>query len=245
LLAATGSDERAVARLALAAAGVAIESAYFAWTGDPAAAVAEAEQHAEALDPSERWDLAFLRLRLDYFELLRSSGTFGPVGKDPEQRAAVRRTADRLRDDAPDKVRLGWAEMYIGLTLDNLEGDREAAPPHYRLALTAGESGDDLLTREALRHLGDHDHDDGDADEAAAKWERATEVGARAGAVPSVLSQQMLLAVLARDRGDEAGAIALATEIERWAAAIGARNIADQAAGFRQGVDPTAPPEEI
>jgi type IV pilus biogenesis protein CpaD/CtpE len=61
--------------------------------------------------------------------------------------------------------------------------------------------------------------------------------------VPGTLSQQMLLAVLARDSGDEAGAAALAREIARWAAAIGAESIKAQATSFLAGADPTAPPE--
>jgi hypothetical protein len=244
LIAEVDADERGQARLALASAEIAIDAAYFGWGGEATTAVAEAERRSGALDRDEQWDLAFQRLRLDYFVLLRTSGTFGPAGKDPEERASIRRYVTELRDGAPDKLRQGWAEFYLGLTLDNLDGDRGAAPAHYHAALAAGESGDDLLTREALRHLGDHDHDDGNAVEATARWERAAEAGARAGAVPAMLSQQMLLAVLARDRGDEAGAVALATEIERWAAAIGAGHVAEQASAFLRGIDPTAPPPE-
>ncbi|MCX5053797.1 MULTISPECIES: hypothetical protein [unclassified Streptomyces] len=47
----------------------------------------------------------------------------------------------------------------------------------------------------------------------------------------------------ARDTGDEAGARALATEVARWAGAIGAVRIEAQATGFLAGVDPTAPPQ--
>jgi hypothetical protein len=54
----------------------------------------------------------------------------------------------------------------------------------------------------------------------------------------------MLLAVLARDGGDEAGALALAREIARWAGAIGAVTTEAQANGFLAGADPTAPPAE-
>ncbi len=61
--------------------------------------------------------------------------------------------------------------------------------------------------------------------------------------MPGTLSQQMLLAVLARDTGDEAGAATLAREIARWAAALGAERIQAQATGFLAGADPTAPPE--
>jgi hypothetical protein len=112
-----------------------------------------------------------------------------------------------------------------------------------QFAEQVGESGDDLLAREALRHLGDYDHDRGDDRLALERWRRATALGARAGAVPGTLSQQMLLAVLARDAGDEAGAAALAAEIARWAAALGAERLAAQANGFLAGADPTAPPE--
>jgi hypothetical protein len=109
--------------------------------------------------------------------------------------------------------------------------------------LRAAEPVDDLLTREALRHLGDHDHDRGDDQLAFERWGRATALGARAGAVPGTLSQQMLLAVLARATGDEAGATALAREIARWATALGATRIATQATAFLAGADPTAPPK--
>jgi len=43
------------------------------------------------------------------------------------------------------------------------------------------------------------------------------------------LSQQILLAMLARDTGDTAGATLLAREIARWADAIGAESLAAQA----------------
>ena len=72
--------------------------------------------------------------------------------------------------------------MYLGLIMDNIYGDRGAAPAHYQAALRAGEFSDDLLAREALRHLGDHDHDHGDQEVALERWRRATALGARAGA---------------------------------------------------------------
>ncbi|GIF78181.1 hypothetical protein Asi02nite_76990 [Asanoa siamensis] len=102
---------------------------------------------------------------------------------------------------------------------------------HYLAALQAGEAGDDLL-REALRHLGDHDHDNGDLKAARERWERATAVGARAGLVSGTLSQQMVLAIVARSEGDEAGAVRLAKEIARWAAAVGAWRLSSQAEAF-------------
>ncbi|MCZ0985148.1 hypothetical protein O1M54_04555 [Streptomyces diastatochromogenes] len=60
--------------------------------------------------------------------------------------------------------------------------------------------------------------------------------------MPGTLSQQLLLAVLARDAGDEAGAVALAAEIVRWAETIGADRLAAQASAFLTGTDPTALP---
>jgi hypothetical protein len=129
--------------------------------------------------------------------------------------------------------------MFLGLIADNLYDERDAAPAHYEIALTIGEADDDLLAREALRHLGDHDHDDGDHELALERWQRSTECGARGGSVPGTLTQQLLLAVIARDRGDEAGAVALGEEIRRWAEAIGADRIAGQAASFVAGIDPT------
>src|ERR1043165_6688857 len=115
--------------------------------------------------------------------------------------------------------------MYQGLIADTLLAERDAAPAHYRAALEAG-AGDPLLAREALRHLGDHDHDHGDHQLALDRWRRATELGAAAGNVPGTLSQLLLLAVLARDAGNEAGAVTLAAEIVRWATAIGAASLA-------------------
>ncbi|MER6282734.1 hypothetical protein [Streptomyces sviceus] len=231
------------ARLALAAAEVALQSDWFGGTD----LTARRAELAEKESPGADWDLAFVRLRHDYLGLLRGGGNFrlGPEGKDPGALAGIRRAAHDLREDGPDGVRCGWASMYLGLIADNLFAERTAAPAHYEAALRAGEAGgDDLLVREALRHLGDHDHDGGDHDRALERWGRATALGARAGMVPGVLSQQMLLAVLARDIGDEAGATVLAREIARWAEAIGAEHVHAQAVGFLAGADPTAPPPE-
>ncbi|PWI14693.1 hypothetical protein DI272_11375 [Streptomyces sp. Act143] len=231
------------ARLALTAAEVALESDWFGGTRLTAARAERAGKEA----PDGDWDLDFVRLRHDYLRLFRPDGVsrHGPDGKAPEALTRLRHRGHTLREAAPDEVRRGWASMYLGLIADNLFGERDAAPAHYEAALRAGESGgDDLLVREALRHLGDHDHDAGDHERALERWRRATALGARAGMVPGVLSQQMLLAVLARDAGDEGGATALATEIARWAEAIGTGHLHAQATGFLAGADPTAPPPE-
>ncbi|WP_433364018.1 hypothetical protein ACQPZX_33225 [Actinoplanes sp. CA-142083] len=227
--------------IALAAAEVALEQDW--WVGTDTA--------GERLDEAERagaqgWSLDFLRMRNDYLRLIHPPGeTFqpGPWGKDSDAILAVERGAELLLQTAPGPLEAGWAEMYLGLIADNLRADRESAPPHYEAALAAA-TGDDLLAREALRHLGDHDHDHGDHALALDRWRRATALGAGVGKVTGTLSQQLLLAVLARDAGDEAGAAALATEIQRWANALGATRVRDNAAAFLAGVDPTAAPEE-
>ncbi|MET9405201.1 hypothetical protein ABZX90_05340 [Streptomyces sp. NPDC002935] len=242
--AARAADARDRARLAVAAVEVALESDWFGGTSLAGERLDAAERAFKEARLDGGWDLDFLRLRHGYLRLVRVDGRFrpGPDGKDPAALTALHAAAGGLRDRAPDAVRRGWAEMYLGLVADNLLAERDRAPAHYEAALRAGESGDDLLSREALRHLGDHDHDSGDHTRALERWRRATELGARAGAVPGTLSQQMLLAVLARDAGDEAGAAALAREVARWAGAIGAATTEAQAHGFLSGADPTAPP---
>ncbi|MGW0944932.1 hypothetical protein ACWD4O_20610 [Streptomyces sp. NPDC002623] len=254
------TDPDARVRVALTAAEVALEHDWFSGTDTAAeriaaadtvalavavaVAVAEKETHTTSDDA---WDLGFVRLRHDYARLLLVDGElrFGPAGKDPEALAALRRRARALCDGAPDGRRRGWAALYLGLITDNHFAERTAAPVHYEAALRAGEAGeDDLLAREALRHLGDHDHDRGDHTHALDRWRRATALGARAGTVPGTLSQQLLLAVLARDTGDEPAARALATEVTHWAEAIGATRLAQQASAFLGGTDPTAPPQD-
>jgi hypothetical protein len=217
-------------RIALVAAEVAIDSDLFAGT----------DLAATRLDRvGDGWDGAFLRLRHDYFGPLRDAAggwRFGPAGKDPRVIGELRERAGALVSRAPDAVRAGWANMYLGLIADNHFAERDVAARHYDAALEAGEGGgDDLLVREALRHLGDHDHDNGDLSSAGERWTRATELGARAGMVSGVLSQQMLLAVLTRSTGDEAGAVRLAREVERWAQAVGATTVSRQARAFLAG----------
>ena len=153
--------------------------------------------------------------------------------------------AARLRDSAPDDGRRGWACMCLGWFADNLRGDRVEAPRHYTEALAAGRAvADSLLVFEAQRHLGDHAHDAGNHAEARAAWQESAAAAARGGHVLGVLAQHVLLAVLARDTGDEAGARALAGETRRWAEQLGATRLAGQVTGFLAGVDPTAPPQE-
>jgi hypothetical protein len=249
LLDGVSTDDAPVrARVALAAAQVALESDWFGDTALGARRLAAAEEAFARVDVDRgtRWDLAFAGLRQEYASLVLVDGGFspGPRGKDPDALVALRRHAEELCAAAPDDVRRGWARMYLGLILDNVLEERDAAPAHYLAALAAGERGDDLLAREALRHLGDHDRERGDHGRAAERWARATGLGARAGLVVGTLSQQLLLAMLARDAGDEAGATVLATEIARWAGALGATRITSQATAFLSGADPMGPPDQ-
>ncbi|MCY1141200.1 hypothetical protein OWR29_24640 [Actinoplanes sp. Pm04-4] len=217
-------------RFALAAAEIAVDHDMRTGGNEAATRLATAERLC-----GPAWDVQFLRLRIDYFGQLFADGrfSFGPDGKDPAVLDALHQRAGKLAADAPDSVREGWAHMYHGLILDNLFADRAAAPAHYAIALRAGEGGGDVpLTWEALRHLGDHDRDEGHLDSARERWQRATALAAASGATPATLAQQMLLAVLARDTGDEAGAVALAREISRWSAAIGAVRQHQQAEAF-------------
>ena len=216
LLDAYAGDSPASPEISLAAATVALDCDWF--TGSSLAG-----SRLAALG-DEGWDVAFQRLRHVYRQQL--------VTARPDDGELVA-AAEALCSSAPDGTRLGWAHMYRGLIADNVVGDRSAAVAHYERAMG---TDDPLLTREALRHLGDHDHDAGNNERARERWEEATALGAGAGAVLGTLSQQMLLAVLARDEGDEAGAVALAREIERWAGALGAKTIEAQATAFLAAV---------
>jgi hypothetical protein len=203
----------------------------------------EAQQLARELGtgPTAAWDLAMLELRRQYADQLVDG--IGPAGRDGSAVAAMTVEAARLHGSAPEDGRRGWAAMCLGWFADNLRGDRAEAPAHYAEALALGRAvGDPLLVFEAQRHLGDHAHDDGDHAAALAGWQESATAAAQGGHVLGVLAQQVLLAVLARDAGDEAGARALAAETLRWAEAVGAVRLAGQVTAFLAGVDPTQPP---
>lgn len=235
-----------VAQLALAACHAALDRDSRSGTTLAPERLATARTAVAATDDRDaRWDLDLLEVRRAYFDALfdESGPRFGPAGRDPQEVAELQASAGRLHDGSPDHHRRGWAAMFQGFITDNIASERDAAPAHYREALESAEStGDDYLAFEALRHLGDHDHDDGDHELARQRWERSAEHAARSGAVGGTLAQLLLVAVLDRDSGDEAGAQALAREIVRWAGAIGASRLQAQARAFRDGVDPTAPP---
>ncbi len=239
-----------LARLALAACRAALDRDYRSGTSLGSERLAAARTAVAATDDSVAgWDLDQLEVRRAYFDALFVNGglapQLGPWGRDPRDVDELRAAAKRLYDTSPDDRRRGWAAMLQGWIADNVAGERDVAPAHYREALGFAEStGDDYLVFEALRHLGDHDHDDGQHELARQRWERSTEHAARAGSVAGTLVQLLLVAVLDRESGDEAGARALAREIVRWAGAIGAPRLQAQAVAFLDGVDPTAPPPE-
>lgn len=191
---------------------------------------------ARSNDGVASWALELSFVRRDYAERFLSGAGAGEHG-------ALTRRATMLRDTAPDEICRGWAEFYLGLIADNLTGRRETAPANYHRALSAARRhGDDVLIFETLRHLGDHAHDDADPVLAQQHWERSARHAARAGYVAGTLAQQLLLAVLARDRGDESAALLLAGEVNRWAGAIRAGRTQTLSRAFLAGQDPTRPP---
>jgi tetratricopeptide (TPR) repeat protein len=182
-----------------------------------------------------RYDLDFQILRHGYFtELIGPDGPrFGPDGRDTRVIDSLASRVRRLRADAPDVGRRAAATFYAGLIEDNLRGDPAAGEALFAEALSAAEQAGDVLTEsEALRHLGYMASESGDTDQARRQWERSLELRQRAGAVPYVLAQFLLLAGLARDAGEEAGARAVAREAGRWAHALGSGLLESQAASI-------------
>jgi tetratricopeptide (TPR) repeat protein len=235
-----GPGERAV--LAVTQAEVAVNQDFWCRTGLAPVALDEASA-AVAEAPGDRgtgFDLELFRLQNDYATELFGPGEglrSGPEDGDGTVAAGLAARAARLAGAAPDRGRSAAAWFYAGLIEDNLRGDAPAAQSAYATALAAAEAaGDELAESDALRHLGYHASEAGDADRARRMWERSAEQRQRAGAVPYVLSQQLLLAELTRDGGDEAAARGLAAEVRRWAGALGIGLLESQAtalAGIR------------
>jgi tetratricopeptide (TPR) repeat protein len=215
--------DEAARRLALASAATAVHHDFRTvgprWAPDAIAAARSAVGHRD------QWQLEFLELQHDYGrELIGPDGNlrFGPDGRDPGRAAALALRAEALAASASDVADGGWAAFYRGLIGDNLTGDRAGAPRWLDRALeAAGQAGDDYLAGEALRHLGDHDEEAGELEQARARWERSAQLWARAGNVTGVLAQQILLAQLAVTEGRPAAGTAIAREVSRWAGALG------------------------
>ncbi|MBC2932499.1 hypothetical protein [Nocardioides sp. zg-1228] len=181
---------------------------------------------------ADRWDLELLSARLEFIAQIFLPGTSlaSMEGRDRRRVDDLRARVESLQRTSPDRRREGWADFYLGVVLDNLYGERHRAPVHYDRCLAAAEdTADDVLRYEALRHLGDHRNEDRHASAAREMWEDSAASAARAGAVSSTLSQLILLAELARDRGEVDGARLLAAEVARWSGSIGATRLRDQA----------------
>ena len=223
----SGANDAERAVLAVAEAEVAVDQDFWCRTGRGSSALVRASAAVASAprDPVFAYDLEFLRLRHDYAaELFGPDGVprFGPDGREAAVIDALATRAEGLRDAAPDGARGAAATFYAGLIADNLRGDGAAARTAFAAALSlAEEAGDDLVVSEALRHLGYHHGEAGDTEQARQMWERSAELRQRAGAVPYALSQQLLLAGLARDTGDPDQARAVAGQVRRWARALG------------------------
>ncbi|MCZ0985147.1 hypothetical protein O1M54_04550 [Streptomyces diastatochromogenes] len=165
LLASVTAEEPADrARLTRAAAEVALDRDWFAGTDTAAERIEAAEKEF----PDGDWDTDFLRLRHTYARLLLVDGTLriGPDGRTP-RRSPPSSTGHGSCTPGPGRGAPGLGAMYRGLITENHFADRTAAATHFTDALRAGEDGaDGLLAREALRHLGDQDHDTGDHERA-------------------------------------------------------------------------------
>jgi tetratricopeptide (TPR) repeat protein len=163
-----------------------------------------------------RYDLELLRLQRDYSaELFRSDG------RDPVALDELAARARHLRETAPDRGRSGSAAFWAGVIEDNLRGDPVAARALFTEALAAGEeTGDDLLTAYALRHLGWANDQAGHPGLAREQWRRAAELRQRAGCVPLTLAQQLLIAEMTV-KDDPGTALPVAAEVRQWAAALG------------------------
>ena len=219
-----GAEERLI--LAAAEAEVAVDQDFAQRTDNAGAALEIVEEAlSEVPDPVLGWDLRMLRLRKDYFVAL-FAGDRGPEPEPapapaPADNPAAKELSERaelLRRDAPDEARAGASAFYAGLIADNLRGLTPTAFDYYTEALEIGERvRDDLLASLALRHLGAHAHTAGDLKLARTQWERSTELRQKVGHLLGVLAQQTLLAVLARDEGNQAATAAIATEVNRWA----------------------------
>lgn len=224
LLAEASTDSPAErAALALAGAEVAVDGDFWLGTDTAAMAIGQAAEAVAQTGQEASFDLEFFRLRRDYFsELIGPEGPkFGPDGRDPAAVDDLMRRAGRLRQNAPDQSLGGQASFYAGVIADNLRGDPAAARPLFTAALAAGEqSGDDLLTAEALRHLGYLNDQAGDRELAMSQWRRATRLRQRAGCVPLTLAQQLLIAEVTV-REDPGGTLPLVAGVRDWAAGLG------------------------
>jgi tetratricopeptide (TPR) repeat protein len=235
------SDQAERAAVALARAQIAVELRQWRGTGDPAPAIGTAAAViASSADTGAAFDLSLLRVFRDYWaELVPADGTpphLGPEGRDPATLDELRDQAEHLTAAAPDSRRAARAAFYAGLIADNLRGEPGRAEELFIQALAACRPGpDDDVASEALRHLGGTAQATGDLPLARQRWERSAVLAQRAGWLPLALAQQALLAELAAEEGDRAGARTLAREVRRWATALGLSRLEHQAAAIDSG----------
>src|SRR5581483_10630272 len=152
--AARPGDPAEAARLAVAAATVAVDGDFFRNTDTAGPVLARADAAvAAAPDPVLDWDLASLRARIDHAATL--FGTTPPGGGGAGR-------VERLRETAPDPLRAGWAAFWCGVIQDHAGADHATAVVRYAEALrVAEEAGDPLLASYAERHLGDDEYESG------------------------------------------------------------------------------------
>ncbi len=232
------SDPALRVRLALARALVAVELRQWRGVGDPAGALAAAAALVGgSADTYAAFELDLLRLFSDYWTELhpdnRLSACFGPAGRDRAVLDELQERAELLTSAAPDSRCEALAAFYAGLVCDNLRDEPEEAEARFLRALAACRPGaDDDVASEALRHLGGLARAAGDQQLGRQQWERSAELAQRAGRLPLALAQQALLAELAADEGDIAGASMLARQVGRWAAALGLPRLESQSAAI-------------
>lgn len=245
LLAAASADTPAErAAVSMAKATIAADADF--WHRTASAETGAAEEAAEkdislvteAAGPDAEltllhYDLELLRLQRAYTtELFRPDG---PEGRDPAVPDELAARARNLRETAPDRRRSGSAAFWAGVIDDNLRGDAASARALFTEAAAAGEeTGDDLLTAYALRHLGYANDQAGDAELARQQWRRAAELRQRAGCVPLTLAQQLLIAEMTV-KDDPGTALPVAAEVRQWAAALGITILEAGAAALLEG----------
>ncbi|MEZ0114122.1 hypothetical protein ABH920_008156 [Catenulispora sp. EB89] len=125
-------------------AEIAFERWMFLWAGHD-----EAEQAVAALDQDSP-TAHLLRARLAYSRLLFNRGP------RPDDRAAAEAGYRDAICDGDDSTR-AWAEFHWGCLLDNIDGNADAAVPHFETALEYSvKHADAALESIAIRHLAAH-----------------------------------------------------------------------------------------
>lgn len=150
------------------------------WCLDPAQ---EARGAIAAITATSPATAAFLTTVLEYWrQLTKSDDPF--IGPDP--------VAEFERLDG--QIAPGWAAFWLGVSLENLRLDRDAAQAVYRRALaTALEEGDLLLESYVVRHQGFYLLEQ-DREAGLALLRRSLHLRAGCGARPHVAAAQAALA---------------------------------------------------